>query len=228
MNAVEIEDFIREGRFLTVRETADALGLSPTSIQLLVEKGVLKAWRTTGGHRRIFPESVKAVLLERGTLRAAAARPIAVAVGADDHDAARGGEPEPLPKNPRVFDVLVAEDDAEMQRLYQARLRVFGDRVAVRIARDGVAALLAVGQRVPDLMILDVGLPGLSGLDALHSLRADERTARMPVVVVSGLDRSDIDQLGAVPPGTLLLRKPVQFDRLFGFIEGLLTVHSLS
>jgi excisionase family DNA binding protein len=224
VNAEDIERYIQEGRFLTVREAAASLGLSPTSVQLLVEKGVLKAWKTAGGHRRIFPEAVREMLARRGQSPPAAVEPATGDVGAR---ASLAPNPASEEDRPARLDILVAEDDPELQRLYQARLRHFGDGVVLRVARDGVAALLAVGERVPDLMILDIGLPGLNGVEALNSLRADARTAGMPVVVVSGLSRREIADAGPLPSGTIVLGKPIPFDRLFGFIEGLLAVRAL-
>lgn len=223
MGSDEIDRYIREGKFLTVREAAAALGLSPTSVQLLVEKGLLKAWKTSGGHRRIFPQAVEEMLAARGQLREATERP-----APDGQPLAKGSAAEPGPGGPgHGLDVLLAEDDPTLQRLYQMRLRHFGERLSLRVARDGVAALLAVGERVPDLMILDIGLPGVNGIETLNSLRSDARTAAMPVVVVSGMSKREIDEAGPLPPGTLVLGKPVPFDRLFGFIDGLLAVRAL-
>ncbi len=212
----ELEHRIAAGRVMTVREAADALSLSPTSVQLLVERGALRAWRTTGGHRRILPESVKELLRERGL--AAEAPPMMPTAPSGIE---RGALDDTSPVSAVVLDLVIAEDDEFICRLYQARLRMLGFPIELRFARDGVQALLALGSRVPDALILDLGLPGLNGVDTLRALRGDSRTARLPVVVVTGMTSEQIATFGALPAGVTVLGKPVPFERLSGYLEAL-------
>ncbi|MBA2548571.1 MAG: response regulator [Burkholderiaceae bacterium] len=209
---------------MTVKEAADALSLSTTSVQLLVERGALKAWRTAGGHRRILPDSVLALLRDRGL----AERPVVEDVKVEPESEEAGRNASEQPKPDAALDVLIAEDDPFFRELYQTKLRSIGLPVELRFAFDGVQALLALGSRVPDVLILDLGLPALNGIDTLYALRKDARTARLPVIVATGMSADKIAALGSLPPGSVLVHKPVQFERLRGYLEAIYCLRQIA
>jgi PAS domain S-box-containing protein len=78
--------------------------------------------------------------------------------------------------------ILVADDNADL-RAYLAR--VLGSRWSVEVVADGQTALDRARQRLPELVITDVMMPGLDGFALLRALRADERTREVPVVMLS-------------------------------------------
>jgi CheY-like chemotaxis protein len=80
--------------------------------------------------------------------------------------------------------ILLADDDLDTLEAYEALLRPRGYTTAN--ALDGTAALAKAIELRPDLIILDVGLPRMDGLEVLYRLRAHADCARIPVVVVSG------------------------------------------
>ncbi|HYD76111.1 ATP-binding protein [Ramlibacter sp.] len=90
-------------------------------------------------------------------------------------------EPAPNPIDARAR-VLVVDDNADM-RGYLAQL--VGHEHAVQVAGDGWQALQAIHERLPDLVLTDVMMPGLDGFGLLQRLRADPSTAALPVVMVS-------------------------------------------
>ena len=79
--------------------------------------------------------------------------------------------------------VLVVEDSQVIQRLIEVCLRPAG--FDVETCSDGPSGLEAVTGNPPDLMILDVGLPGMDGWEVLSRLRADERTKDVTVLVLT-------------------------------------------
>jgi two-component system, response regulator len=120
------------------------------------------------------------------------------------------------------------EDEIELARRAFARA---SPEVAVAVARDGQQALdylFAASERasidpaaMPRVVLLDLNMPGLSGLDVLRRLRADERTRRLPVVVLSSsAQMSDITRCYDQGANSYV-RKPVDFAR---FVE---TAHHL-
>jgi DNA-binding response OmpR family regulator len=98
-----------------------------------------------------------------------------------------GSESRPAPaRTPppaRPHTVLVVEDDGDICDLIATRLRLAGHRVLT--AGTGPAALELAREHVPDAIILDIGLPGMSGLDVCFRLRADFSTAQVPVLMLT-------------------------------------------
>src|SRR5688500_16843017 len=93
---------------------------------------------------------------------------------------------EPSPDSGfRRARILVVEDDAAVRRTLEALLAARG--WVVENAADGQAALDVLQQRVPDLVVMDMVMPGGGGLESLSRLRGDPRTRCVPVVMISGL-----------------------------------------
>ncbi|MFF0277127.1 SpoIIE family protein phosphatase [Streptomyces sp. NPDC004330] len=101
------------------------------------------------------------------------------------------------PAAPVVPNVLVADDNADM-REYLVRL-LSGAGYEVRTANDGLAALAAIRTRTPDLVVSDVMMPRLDGLGLVGALRADPRTAAVPVLLLSARagQEASVEGLGA-------------------------------
>ena len=91
--------------------------------------------------------------------------------------------------------VLVIEDDELIRALLREVLTARGYSVAV--ACDGDAGLVAARSVRPDAILLDLGLPGMTGLDVLGCLKDDDATHQIPVVVVSGRQTSVVEALKA-------------------------------
>lgn len=79
--------------------------------------------------------------------------------------------------------ILVVDDDERIAKIVEINLRRAGYRVS--IARDGEQALAAVAAEVPDLVLLDVTMPRMDGIETLRRLRADPATATLPIVMVT-------------------------------------------
>jgi two-component system phosphate regulon response regulator PhoB len=113
------------------------------------------------------------------------------------------------------FSVMVVEDESAIQELIAASLKGY----EVRCTGSAEAAVLALAQATPDLLLLDWGLPGQSGIDLLRRLRAQARTRALPVImltarsqpqdVVFGLECGADDYI-AKPFSPLELRARVQ------------------
>src|SRR5688572_4779966 len=104
----------------------------------------------------------------------------------------------PAPKtitrlDPAAPTVLVVEDDPSNRALLTALLERAGYRAVT--ASDGPSGLAAALESAPDLVLLDVGLPGMDGLEICRRLRADPRTVTLPVVLLTG--RTSVDDVVA-------------------------------
>lgn len=96
--------------------------------------------------------------------------------------------------------VLIVEDDEFLRSLNAKRLETEGFKVAVAV--DGQNAIDLIPKELPDLIFLDLLLPGVDGFEVLKKIKADDKTKSIPVVVFSNLgQKEDIEKarnLGAV------------------------------
>ncbi len=113
--------------------------------------------------------------------------------------------------------VLVVEDDVDIRGLVENRLRRHGHRVVS--VGSGEEALAAIAEKgAPDVAVLDVLMPGMSGLDLLRTLRADPSTADLPAVFLSGrIQASDVDAGRSL--GATYLTKPLVLAALVNAVE---------
>jgi DNA-binding response OmpR family regulator len=113
--------------------------------------------------------------------------------------------------------ILLVEDDADIARLLALRLRASGYQPSV--AGDAVTAMTVVQREHPDLIVLDIGLPGGDGLLILERLRAIQRFSLLPVIVMSAGD-PDASRERALQAGAAdFFSKPLDMDALLTAIE---------
>ena len=112
--------------------------------------------------------------------------------------------PAPRPR------VLVVDDDRQSRDLL-ARI-LTKEHYDVQTAADGETALSAVAAQLPDLILLDVHLPGVNGFDVCHRLKQSQATRLVPIVLVTGLGDRDHRLRGIDAGGDDFLAKP--FDQV--------------
>ena len=94
--------------------------------------------------------------------------------------------------------ILVADDDDDIRDLVAFRLERDGHDVTA--VADGLAVLDHLANHSADLVILDVMMPGMSGIDAARAIRADQRIAHIPIILLTArTQEADVAQ-GYVPP----------------------------
>jgi DNA-binding response OmpR family regulator len=103
--------------------------------------------------------------------------------------------------------LLVVEDDEELRKMYRSALAVAG--FLVREAADGLSALTTLDREPVDLVVLDLGLPDISGLVIIQDIAAQAHTRHVPVLVVTG-STEKLDHLDVA----CVLRKPISPDAL--------------
>lgn len=132
------------------------------------------------------------------------------------------------PTSPRASvqpDILVVDDTPANLDLLTAML---GDRgYRVRVATNGPRALQAARASAPDLVMLDINMPGMHGYDVCRQLRADPVTAHVPVIFVSALDEV-VDKVKAFDAGGVdYVTKPFQFGEVLARIENQLRLQRM-
>ncbi|MEU1267044.1 response regulator [Streptomyces sp. NPDC005799] len=90
--------------------------------------------------------------------------------------------------------VLIADDDADIRDLVAFKLTQNGHRVTA--VEDGMAALRAVREQPVELALLDIRMPGMSGLDVCRELRAAPETASLPVIMITSRSQEGDIEVG--------------------------------
>lgn len=179
--------------YLSTREAATALGISLGTVQKMVESGVLEAWKTEGGHRRIPTSAIREHLAQR-----------------------QGGK---VPS--AMLDVLVAEDNPIFQTLYQSALEKWDFPIKLRIVDNGFDGLLQVGSCQPDVLITDLMMPGMDGFDMIRRLRSNKDLANMVIVVVSSMEPHQIAESGGLPADIMVYKKPIPLLEIKGYLRAI-------
>ena len=172
-------DAIGEDSYCGTSYAAKLLGMSVATVQTLVEKGEIEAWKTRGGHRRISMRSIHQYLRDNqpsSTLAQVAATSL---------------------------HVLVVEDDENTRELFKACFDDWNLPVDLSLMGSALEALVDIASLKPDLLITDLDMPGVDGLEMLKVLRRNPVLANMQVLVITGMSESAVAARGGLPPGTL-------------------------
>jgi DNA-binding response OmpR family regulator len=113
--------------------------------------------------------------------------------------------------------ILVVDDDPEIRLGLQ--LRLTANHYDVIFAGDGVASIAEARKHMPDLMILDLGLPAGDGFSVLERLKVNESLSSIPVIVLSGRDRVGNWDRALKAGAKTFLQKPVANDKLLAVIR---------
>jgi two-component system response regulator MtrA len=120
-----------------------------------------------------------------------------------------------------VARILVADDDVDIRELVEFKLSTLGhDVVAVA---DGAAAIAACQAERPDLAVLDVMMPGVSGLDAIRAIRADPALADLPVILLTARAQESDVETGFDSGADDYITKPFSPRELASRVQALLT-----
>lgn len=116
--------------------------------------------------------------------------------------------------------VLVVEDDPDQLEVIRSTLKAAG--FAIGTAANGIDALLKTRSVAPDLIVLDLMLPGLNGLDICESLRQDPSTASVPIIMLTGLHGQFGRFAGLEAGASEFLFKPFNPQELVSKVEELI------
>lgn len=155
------EQNLHAEHLLTSHEVGALLQVNPSSVKKWVNEGRIAAFRTPGGHRRIRVADLVDFLHRH-------AMPI----------------PRPL-AGASKRRLLVVDDDAMHLRALARRLKPYAGRVDVELTENGIDALVMVGSFKPDLIVLDVYMPDLDGIEVCRRLKRKAETRHIGVIVNS-------------------------------------------
>jgi CheY-like chemotaxis protein len=187
-------------RTYTTHDIARFCDVYPSSVINWINSGKLKSYSTPGGHHRMLREDV-IQLLESMRI--------------------------PLPSElaVRPMRVLIVDDDAELARVLARAFSRHPDAFAPEVCHSGVEALIRIGQQPPDLVILDLILPKMDGLQVCRVLKSKPETRDIKIVAVSGKKPPFNEKKPSEAKIDAFYRKPLDLAELLGKSAELLGVH---
>ncbi|HGX93876.1 MAG TPA: response regulator, partial [Candidatus Tenderia sp.] len=143
--------------YMTPTQVAERLLVSPVTVRQWAQKGLLEAETTPGGHRRFARAEVERFARERGIVNESA-----------------------------VTKILVVDDSEPFTAFLVKLLQKLPYPVEISIARDGFDAGRKVVSIVPDVVLMDIKMPGMDGYAVCEQLKADSRTKHIRVIAMTG------------------------------------------
>jgi excisionase family DNA binding protein len=177
--------------FYTTFEISQICGVNPTTVQNWVKGKKLRAFQTPGGHRRVRREDLVSFMKEFGM-------PL----------------PAELMQGPPLIQIV--DDESDIIDMLEALMRSGDDEVRVAKAQNGVDALLMIGESKPDLLILDIMMPGMNGYDVCKKLKSSPGTQNIKIVAISGDHSPAVKERILSAGADLFFTKPLE---IVGFRE---------
>jgi DNA-binding response OmpR family regulator len=119
--------------------------------------------------------------------------------------------------------VMIIEDETDAAELFGEMMRVNGFRVIKMFSSTPALAIIA--QEKPDVILLDIMMPDISGLEVLRYMRREPELAQIPVIVVSAKSMPNDIKVGLEAGASIYLTKPVGFQDLKNAVEKVLNNH---
>ena len=173
-------------QFLTPTEVAELLIVSPVTVRQWAQKGMLPARTTAGGHRRFHVDDIRSFAKERN---------IDLALPESGLNPGR---------------VLIVDDDRALNGFLCALFETELPEVEVHSAYDGFEAGRKVGALKPGVVLLDIMMPGVDGVQVCRSLKADAATEAIRVVAMTGHYSAELETQILTAGAEVLLRKPFE------------------
>jgi two-component system response regulator VicR len=193
-------------RFLTTIEVAAACGVSARTVSNWIRDGSIPAHKTVGGHGRVSVEDLRRFLAARGMRVPPALAAGSETVGPSGAKAARRS-------------ALVIDDDETLLDVMKEILGASGWEVET--ARHGFLAGYLAGHHRPDVIVLDIMMPGLDGYEVLSLMRRRPEARTVPVIACTSLKGPETEERIRSAGFDAYVRKPIDFRELVKLMDGL-------
>ena len=120
--------------------------------------------------------------------------------------------------------IMIAEDSPDGLEMMSTLLSLKGYRVLV--AETGPRAIEVAQANIPDMILMDLSLPRLSGLDVARNLRQHPKLRQIPIIIVSGLDPAQNRRAALEAGCNDYLLKPIDFDELDAILDSSVPINS--
>lgn len=173
---------------------ARRMGVSVPTVQRWVDAGRLRAWKTLGGHRRI--DAASADELFNAQQPAEAAEPVTA-------------------RTLEALKVVIVDDNPDDRELLVALAEAAFPGATIQAVENGFLGLMAIGQHSPQVVLTDIQMPKMDGLEMLRQLSGGEGGRTPLLVAVSSLDARQIAQRGGLPEAVHHVCKPIDNPEAF-------------
>ena len=126
--------------------------------------------------------------------------------------------------NSRQKTVMIIEDEADAAELFSEMMRINGFRVIKMFS--SAPAIPIISQEKPDIILLDVMMPDISGLEVLRYIRREPELSSIPVIILSAKSMPGDIKIGLEAGASMYLTKPVGFQDLKNAVEKVLQAAS--
>ena len=170
-------------------------GTDPTTVHKWIDKGLLRGYRTPGGHRRVRAEDLR-------TFLTAHRMPVPKELGGSDS-----------------LRVMIVDADPDALKNLSRALRRLKPAWELVTAESGVDALLQLPPAPPDVLVYDLGVADADGLSIFRHLRLRGETSSVKVLATSGRPTPDLEKKAAAAGASACLKKPLVPGELVTAIE---------
>jgi len=178
--------------YLTPNEVANLLMISPITVRQLAQKGELVAEATPGGHRRFLRHEVDRFAQRRG-----------LTLLTTDDDTLR---------------ILIVDDDKQFTNLLLEILKAHTPAVTTEISHDGFDAGMKIHSFRPNIVLLDIMMPKLNGIEVCHVIKNNQETRGIRIIGITGSPEQDNVKKIIDAGAEICLRKPINSRTLLNTI----------
>jgi excisionase family DNA binding protein len=180
---------------LSTSKAARLIGVAIGSVAKWIDDGQLTAGRTPGGHRRITRENLIA-FLERQKL------------------------PIPRELSPSLPRVLIVDDEESVAKWIAEGIKAERPDLETLIALDGFAAGEAVARSHPEVVILDLWMPGMDGFEVCRRIKSSPDSRNTYVIAITGHTAKQAEQKARQCGADAFLPKPLNMRPLLNLLQG--------
>ena len=172
---------------ISVSQMAKVCKVSTETIRRWIDRGAVRSTKTLGGHRRITLDDFLRFLNENN-----------------------------IPYDRRLFAekrrILIVDDEDSVIEMLEGYIKDLEEDFEIDVAKNGFQAGIKVTEEYPDIIILDIIMPGMDGIEVCEKLKSDKRTREIKVIAITGYASQENVQRMLNAGAVMVLRKPFGFE----------------
>ncbi len=176
-------------QLFTTHDISRLLQVDPSTVSKWIDKGILMAFRTPGGHRRVRSSDLRTFLIAHQM-------------------------PVPEELGSAVIRLLVVDDEKPVLDALKRSFKAFGPQVDVTTTTSGVEALLLVSEQKPHGMLVDLNMPDLDGFEVCRRIRVRKQLESVKLVTMTARHSPELVEQSIKAGAVACLAKPIDIQQL--------------